>query len=1232
MLHASNSETLLPELIRDRILILDGAMGTMIQRLNLDERGVRGERFADHHKDLKNFSDILCLTHPDKITDIHRAYFEAGADIVETNSFGASPVGILDFDLPLEMVDEINAAAVACARAAADEYTEKTPDRPRFVAGSIGPTTKQLAISTQEDPAHRDVTFHQMVDSYRAQVEALVKAGVDILLPETAIDTLNLKACLFAIQDYFNAGGRRVPVMASGTFADGGRTFVSAQSVEAFWTAISHFPLLSVGMNCALGPDIMRAHIEELAKVSGIPVSCHPNAGLPNDMGDFDLGPQAMAEKVGEYADKGWVNILGGCCGTTPDHIRAISQRVKGCKPKQDTVGPVYTRLSGQLPFAMRPEIPFTMVGERTNVMGSRAFARLIREDKYDEAVEVARQQVENGAAIIDVNFDVALLDGVEAMTRYLRLLAGDSVAASVPLMIDSSNWEVLEAGLQCTQGKAIVNSISLKDGEEKFLERARLVRQYGAAAVVMAFDEEGQAAEKDAKVAICKRSYDLLVNELDFPPEDIIFDPNILTVATGMEEHNNYAVDFIEAVREIKQLCPGAKTSGGVSNISFSFRGNDRVREAMHSAFLYHAVKAGLDMGIVNAGQLEVYEEIPKDLLEYVEDVLLNRRPDATDRLLEFAETVKGSGKKAAGEDLSWREGDVRERLKHALLKGIDKFVVEDTEEARQQLPRCLDVIEGPLMDGMQVVGDLFGQGKMFLPQVVKSARVMKKAVAYLEPYMEIEKREQGIEMEAHRGKFLIATVKGDVHDIGKNIVGVVLQCNNYKVIDLGVMVSAEKILEEARKHDVDMIGLSGLITPSLEEMAHVAREMKRHEMKLPLLVGGATTSAKHTAVRIASQYDAPVVHVLDASRSVGVVEKLMSDENRDAFVAENLRVQDQLIASYRDRQQKLVPYADALSHRFATDWANVRIDKPEFIGVRVLENYPLEEIRPYIDWSPFFMTWELKGKYPKIFDDPNCGAQAQELYRDANKMLDNIIAQQSLQARAVYGLFPAASQGDDVILYTDESRTSERTRFHFLRQQWERKGQKDYRSLADYIAPVDSGRQDYIGAFALTAGLGADQLGEDFKARHDDYNAIMVQAVADRLAEAFAELLHERVRHEWAFGKEENLTKEEMIAEAYRGIRPAAGYPACPDHTEKRVLFDLLEAEKNAQVSLTESYAMTPGASVSGLYFAHPEARYFTVDRVTRDQVQDYAKRKGLPLREIERWLAPNLAYDPE
>ena len=1233
MLQPNPIETQLSELIRERILLLDGAMGTMIQRLDLDEAAVRGERFADHHRDLNRFSDILCLTHPEKITQIHREYFAAGSDIVETNTFGASPIGMIEFDLPESLVAEINAAAVACAKQAAAEYTDRTPDRPRFVAGSIGPTSRQTAISTKvDDAAHRDVTFQQMVASYRCQVEALVGAGIDILLPETAIDTLNLKACLFAIQDYFDAGGRRVPVMVSGTFDKGGRTFVSGQSVEAFSTAVAHFPLLSIGMNCALGPDVMRPHLESLAKVSEFPVSCHPNAGLPNEFGQYDLGPQQMAEMIGEFAGQGWLNIVGGCCGTTPDHIRAMDAVIQGVQPRKPPAGPIYTRLSGQLPMVMRPEIPFTMIGERTNVTGSRKFKRLIQNEQYDEAVEVAREQVESGATIIDINFDDALLDGVEAMTRFLRLISGDDVAAAVPVMIDSSKWEVLEAGLQNTQGKSIVNSISLKDGEQEFLRRARLVRRYGAAAVVMAFDEQGQAADEDSKVRICKRVYDLLINELEFPPQDIIFDPNILTVGTGIEEHNNYAVDFINAVRRIKQQCPKVKTSGGVSNISFSFRGNDRVREAMHSAFLFHAIKAGLDMGIVNAGQLEVYEQIPKDLLEHVEDVLFNRRDDATDRMLEFAETIKDVGGIKRAEDLAWREAPVTERLKHALIKGIDKFVVEDTELARQHFDRCIQIIEGPLMDGMQVVGDLFGEGKMFLPQVVKSARVMKKAVAYLEPFMEAEKDAAGIEAAEARGKILIATVKGDVHDIGKNIVGVVLQCNNFEVIDLGVMVATDKILEEAEKHQVDMIGLSGLITPSLDEMVSVAREMKRRNLQLPLLIGGATTSAKHTAVKIAPVYAAPVVHVLDASRSVGVVERLLNKHSRDAFIEQNQKLQHDLAESYRGRQQKLIPYADAMDRHFITDWSTVAIDKPSFTGVKVLPEFPLQEIRPYIDWSPFFHTWELKGKYPKILKDREVGPHAQELFDNANKLLDQVIADGSLTANAAYGFWPAASDGEDVILYTDDARTEELARLFFLRQQWERRGQADYRSLADYVAPVGSGREDYIGGFVVTAGIGVEDLASKFKATHDDYNAIMVQAVADRLAEALAELMHRRAREDWAYGRHESLSTEELIEEKYRGIRPAAGYPACPDHTEKQTLFELLDAENNAGVRLTESFAMYPGASVSGLYFGHPEARYFTVDRVMKDQIESYARRKGLPIEEVERWLAPNLAYEPD
>ena len=1223
----------LSAILSERILLLDGAMGTMIQRLDLDEKAVRGERFADHNKDLSRFSDILSLTHADKITDIHRAYFAAGCDIVETNSFNASTVGMIEFELPDALADEINRAAVQCARQAADEFTAKTPHKPRFVAGSIGPTGRQTAISTRvEDPAHRDVTFMEMVDSYRRQVAVLVESGVDILLPETAIDTLNLKACLFAIQDYFSSTGASVPVMVSGTFDRGGRTFVSGQSVEAFVTSVEHFPLLSVGMNCALGPDVMRPHVETMSKASSVAVSCHPNAGLPNEMGQYDLGPEAMAGMVGEFADAGWLNIVGGCCGTSPEHIAAIADRLKAVRPRIPSKNRPMTCLAGQLPMVFREEIPFTMIGERTNVTGSRKFARLIRDEQYEEAVEVARNQVEAGAMLIDVNFDDALLDGIEAMTRFLRLISGDDVVAAVPIMIDSSKWEVIEAGLRNTQGKAVVNSISLKDGEEMFLERARLVRQYGAAAVVMAFDEEGQAVDEEDKVRICKRAYDLLISKVGFPPQDIIFDPNILTVATGIEEHNNYAVDFLGAVRRIKEKCPGALTSGGVSNISFSFRGNDRVREAMHSAFLYHAVRAGLDMGIVNAGQLEVYEEIPADLLERVEDVLLNRREDATERLVEFAETVKGAGKQRVVEDLAWREAPVGDRMQHALVKGIDKFITEDAEEARLQYDRCLQVIEGPLMSGMQVVGDLFGEGKMFLPQVVKSARVMKKAVAYLEPFMEEEKKQAGLEASSGRGIFLIATVRGDVHDIGKNIVGVVLECNNYKVIDLGVMVSAEDILAAAEEEQADLIGLSGLITPSLDEMVTVAREMKRRNFAVPLLIGGATTSAKHTAVKIAPHYPGPVVHVLDASRSVGVVERLTSDELSSDFIKQNLIDQQSLVDSYEARSQTLVPYAEAMQNPFSTDWSEIRIDTPSFTGRRTLDGISIAEIRKWIDWSPFFLTWELRGKYPKIFKDETVGQQAKELYDDANRLLDRVIDQELLTLRAVYGIWPAASEENDILLFEDGSRDTEKARFHFLRQQWQRRGQNEYRSLADYVAPTGSGRDDYLGGFVVTAGIGVDALADAYKAQQDDYNAIMVQAVADRLAEALAEWLHCKVRAEWGFADVDPDNLQAIIAENYRGIRPAAGYPACPDHTEKEILFELLDAENQTGVRLTETFAMSPGASVSGLYFAHPESRYFTVDRVTRDQIEDYARRKGWPTDRVERWLSPNLSYDPE
>ncbi len=1241
----SKRSQLLLDRLDNEILVLDGAMGSFIYARGLSEQQVRGERFADWDKDLKNCTDIVGLTNPDVIVDIHRMYLDAGADIIETNTFNASPVGLADFGFPEDIVREINAAAVANARRAADEFSEKTPDRPRFVAGSIGPTSQQMAISTKtEDASWRGTTFELMQQSYYVQVKSLVEAGVDILFPETMIDTLNLKACLFAIGRYFDETGNRVPVMVSGCFGDGGATFVSGQLVEAFWHSVSHFPMISVGMNCALGPDVMRSHIEELSGVANTYISCHPNAGTPNEMGQFDLKPEPMAATIKDWAENGWLNIVGGCCGTTPDHIAAISTALRGITPHKKNNPVPLTRLSGSRPLTLREDANFLMVGERTNVTGSRKFARLIREGHFEEAVEVARDQVEGGAAVIDINMDDALLDGVEAMTKYLRLIAGETGISDVPVMIDSSRWEVIVAGLEATQGKAIVNSISLKEGEADFLEKARLVRRYGAAAVVMAFDEQGQAVETDDKVSICKRAYDLLVNEVGFPPEDIIFDPNILTIATGMSEHDNYAVNFFEATKQIKQVCPHAKISGGVSNVSFSFRGNNVVREAINAAFLYHAIQAGLDMGIVNAGQLEIYEQIPKDLLEHVEDVLLNRRPDATDRLLDFAETVKDVKKKGKTANLEWRSGSVEQRLAHALIKGIDKFVVEDAEEARQKYDKCLSIIEGPMMDGMATVGDLFGSGKMFLPQVVKSARVMKKAVAYLMPFMEQEKIDAGVADQGARGKILIATVKGDVHDIGKNIVGVVLGCNNYEVIDIGVMVPCEKILEEATKHGVDMIGLSGLITPSLDEMVYVAKEMKRLEMKIPLLIGGATTSDKHTAVKIAPEYDHGVVHVLDASRSVGVVEQLNNDDTREKYLADYAVKQAELVAGYEERQLKLVPYEQAFENRFATDWENVDIPTPSFTGTRTLgsiansdwtpgtagdTSITIQEIAKYIDWTPFFMAWELHGKYPKILDDKVVGEQARKTFDDGQEILQKIISENLLQARGMFGFWPANSDGDSVIVYADDSRCTELTRFHMLRQQWERKGTRHYRSLADYIAPIDSGRADYIGGFAVTTGHGCDELAASYREDLDDYNAIMVSAIADRLAEAFAELLHHRARVEWGFGAAESLSNEELIKEKYRGIRPAAGYPACPDHTEKATLWELMNVEASTGISLTSSFAMWPGAAVSGLYFAHPESRYFAVHKITRDQAEAYAQRKGQSIEECERWLAPVLGY---
>jgi len=1222
---------LLEKLLGERILVLDGAMGTMVHALKFDEADFRGREFANHSRDLKNFIDILAITQPDAIETIHRQYLEAGADIIETNTFGATSVGMADFELS-DHVRPLNLAAAALARRAADAMTALTPEKPRFVAGSIGPTNKQLSIAGNvNDPGYRGATFDQMVETYYEQVDALVEGGVDILLCETAFDTLVMKACLFAIDKYFDDHGVSLPVMASFTVFEGGRT-LSAQTVEACWNSISHANLLSVGINCALGPDKLRPYIEELSRIAPVFVSCYPNAGLPNAFGGFDETPEMMARTLGEFAAEGWLNIVGGCCGTTPRHIRAIADAVANKTPRRRPKIEPLTRLSGLEPLTLRPDANFIMIGERTNVTGSKKFARLILNEKYEEAIAVAREQVEAGANIIDVNMDEGMLDGAAAMTKFLNLVSAEPEISRVPIMVDSSKWSVIEAGLKCVQGKAIVNSISLKEGEEQFLHYARLVRRYGAAVVVMAFDEQGQATETDRKVEIAERAFRLLTEQVGMPAEDIIFDPNILTVATGIEEHNNYAVNFFEATRLIKQRCPGAKVSGGVSNVSFSFRGNDVVREAIHSAFLYHAIRAGLDMGIVNAGQLAVYEEIPKDLLELVEDVLLNRRPDATERLVEFAETVKkqaGGGESAA---LAWRSGTVEERLSHALVKGIVDYIEADTEEARQKYDRCLQIIEGPLMDGMQVVGDLFGAGKMFLPQVVKSARVMKKAVAYLLPFMEEEKQQSSAGPRSDRGTVLLATVKGDVHDIGKNIVGVVLGCNNYRVIDLGVMVPCEKILETAKTEGVDMIGLSGLITPSLDEMVHVAQEMDRQGFTMPLLIGGATTSAKHTAVKIAPAYRHATVHVLDASRSVGVVDRLNNPELRPLFEAKNREEQEAQVSAYNRRQQvELVPYAQAAAQRVATDWASAQIDKPAFLGARVLADVPLKSLVDYIDWSPFFMTWELKGKYPKIFSDPNVGEAATKLYADARQLLDEIIRGKLLQARGVYGFWPAASVGDDIVVFADESRKRELARFHTLRQQWQRVGQSQFAALADFVAPLDSGRQDYIGAFAVTTGQGVDQLVARFEREHDDYNSIMVKALADRLAEAFAEQLHRQARADWGYGAEERFSNEELIDEKYRGIRPAPGYPACPDHTEKRTIFELLDATRATGITLTESLAMSPAASVSGWYFGHPDSRYFAVDRIGRDQVEAYALRKGMPIADVERWLAPNLGYEP-
>lgn len=1221
----------LKQILRDRIAIIDGAMGTMIQTYKLDEAGYRGKQFADHPHDLKGCNDLLCITQPDLIVEIHRRFLEAGADIIETNTFNSTSISMADYKLE-DRVYDLNLAGAKVARRAVEIAMDRDPARPRFVAGAIGPTNRTASISPDaNNPAYRAVTYDQLVAAYTEQVRGLMDGGVDILLVETVFDSLNSKAALFAIEQYFEKTGRRVPVMVSFTITQrGNNRTLSGQTVEAYWISISHMPLLSVGINCALGAKELRSHIEELSGIAPIYVSCYPNAGLPNAFGGFDETPEIMAADLREFAANGWLNIVGGCCGTTPAHIQAIAEAVRGFAPRKPAQPEPHLQLSGLEPLIVRPEANFVNIGERTNVTGSPKFAKLILNGEYEAALSIARQQVENGAQIIDVNMDEGMLDSERAMVTFLNLIASEPDVARVPIMIDSSKWSVIEAGLKCVQGKAVVNSISLKEGERVFKEHARLIKRYGAAVVVMAFDEIGQADTLARKIEICQRAYRILTEEVGFQPQDIIFDPNVLTVATGMEEHNNYAVDFIEAARWIKKNLPYCKVSGGISNISFSFRGNNVVREAMHAAFLYHAIQAGLDMGIVNAGQLAVYEEVPKDLLELVEDVLLNRRPDATERLIAFAETVKQKDKAVSQED-AWRQGTVEERLSHALVKGIVDYIEADVDEARQKYQKPIQVIEGPLMAGMNIVGDLFGSGKMFLPQVVKSARVMKKAVAYLLPFMEAEKQALG----DHRaqGKILLATVKGDVHDIGKNIVGVVLGCNGYEVIDLGVMVPCEKILQTAREHKVNIIGLSGLITPSLDEMVHVAREMAREKFQIPLLIGGATTSKAHTAVKIAPVYNHPVVHVLDASRAVGVVENLVSFEQKPTFVEKNRLDQEQIRQAHQDRGPKtLLSLAQARERRLPIDWQTTDIPKPAFIGMRVLDPFPLEKIAPFIDWTPFFHTWELRGRYPGIFEDPTIGGKAKELFEDAQKLLNEIVSRKLLTAQAVYGFFPANSLGDDIELYTDESRSRILTTFHTLRQQMEKPAGQFNQALADFIAPKSSGRGDYLGAFAVTAGIGLEALCERFEKDHDDYNAIMAKALADRLAEAFAELLHKQAREDWGYGKEEALSNEDLIRERYRGIRPAPGYPACPDHTEKRALFDLLQVEKCTGIRLTETFAMLPASSVSGLYFAHPDARYFAVGKIGQDQVLDYHLRKQMDLRTVERWLGQNLNYDPE
>jgi 5-methyltetrahydrofolate--homocysteine methyltransferase len=1212
----------LEELLRERILLLDGAMGSQVQGYGLEESDYRGQRFADHVSNLKNNADLLVLTRPEIIREIHTSYLDAGADIITTDTFSSTSIGQADFALS-DLAYELNVAAARLACEACDAVS--TPDRPRFVAGSMGPLPKTLSVGTNvEDPGARSVTFDEVLAAYTEQVRGLLDGGADVLLIETIFDTLNAKAALCAIQDVRAERGSEVPTFLSVTFADQSGRNLSGQTIDAFWASVEHAAPLAVGLNCGLGAAEVRPYVDQLGRIADVPILCYPNAGLPNALGEYEQTPGEMSELLREFATSGLLNIVGGCCGTTPDHIREIGAAVGGITPRRPIeITERRSCYSGLETFTIEPDTSFVMVGERTNVTGSRRFSRLIQSEDYEAAAEVALDQVRGGANILDVNLDEGMLDSESVMTRFINMIAADPEIARLPVMVDSSKWSVIEAGLKCLQGKSIVNSISLKEGESDFLDKARGARRYGAAVVVMAFDEQGQAETVERKVEICQRAYRLLTEQAGVPGHDIIFDPNILAIATGIEEHANFAKNFIEAVRRIKQTCPGAKISGGVSNLSFSFRGNDVVREAIHSAFLYHAIRAGMDMGIVNAGQLVVYEDIPEELLEHVEDIIFNRRADATERMVELAERVHGKGKKREV-DLSWREDDVDARLSYALVHGVLDWIEEDVEEARQKFERPLEIIEGPLMDGMKVVGDLFGEGKMFLPQVVKSARAMKKAVSYLTPFMEKDKHQA-----SSQGKIVLATVKGDVHDIGKNIVGVVLGCNSYEVIDLGVMVPADKILQTARERGADLIGLSGLITPSLDEMVHVASEMQRLDVSLPLLIGGATTSTQHTAVRIAPKYDQPVVHVTDASRVVKVVSDLLDETRRESLDTNNRASQERLRLAHAGRgERKLLGYDQARARRLTCDWDAAALEPAPFEGRRRIDDIEIEEISAYIDWTFFFTAWELKGRFPAILDSPRYGTQARELYDDGRRMLDQIIRESALGARAVYGFWPANSDGDDIVLWSDAQRSAELARFPMLRQQRPAGENDPCYCLADFVAPLESGRVDHVGGFAVTTGLGAQKLASFYEDRHDDYSAIMVKSLADRLAEAFTELLHERVRRAW-YAPDEQLSVEELIAEKFRGIRPALGYPACPDHWLKRTLFELLDAPEIG-MGLTESYAMTPAASVSGLYLSHPRARYFSVGRVSREQVEDYARRRGLPRPEVERWIAPNLAYD--